>query len=84
MAGERFELAMEPTAIGLGSLNSNSETRMTVICDARLFYGRGGFDGYLNAVQLRKAHDVICPTTLNHTRLCSRTGQAGEVASKPH
>ena len=37
----RFELAMEPTAIGLVSLNSNSETHMTAICDARLIYGRG-------------------------------------------
>ena len=41
MAGVRFELAMEPTAIGLVSLNSNSETHMTAICDARLIYGRG-------------------------------------------
>ena len=52
MAGGRFELAMEPTAIGLVSLNSNSETHMTAICDARLIYGRGGFQGYLYAVQL--------------------------------
>ena len=35
MAGGRFELAMEPTAIGLVSLNSISETH-----DARLIYGR--------------------------------------------
>ena len=41
MAGGRFELAMEPTAIGLVSLNSNSDTHMTAICDARLIYGRG-------------------------------------------
>ena len=40
MAGGRFELAMEPTAIGLVSLNSNSETHIA-ICDARLIYGRG-------------------------------------------
>ena len=53
MAGDRFELAMEPTAIGLVSLNSNSETHMTAICDARLIYGRGGFHGYLYAVQLQ-------------------------------
>ena len=52
MAGSRFELAMEPTAIGLVSLNSNSETHVTAICDARLIYGRGGFHGYLYAVQL--------------------------------
>ena len=39
MAGGRFELAMEPTAIGLVSVNSNSETHMTAICDARLIYG---------------------------------------------
>ena len=32
---------MEPMAIGLGSLNSNSETHMTVVCDPRLIYGRG-------------------------------------------
>ena len=36
MAGGRFELAMKPTAIGLVSLSSNSETHMTAICDARL------------------------------------------------
>ena len=42
-----FELAMEPTAIALVSLNSNPETHMTAICDARLIYGRGGFHGYL-------------------------------------
>ena len=41
MAGGRFELAMEPMAIGLVSLNSNSETHMIAICDARLIYGRG-------------------------------------------
>ena len=34
----QFELAMEPMAIGLVSLNSNSETHMTAICDARLIY----------------------------------------------
>ena len=39
MAGGRFELAMEPTVIGLVSLNSNSETHMTAICDARLMGG---------------------------------------------
>ena len=32
---------MQLTAIGLDSLNSNSETHMTAICDARLIYGRG-------------------------------------------
>ena len=37
----QVELAMEPTAIGLVSLHSNSETHMTVICDARPIYGRG-------------------------------------------
>ena len=52
MAGGRFELAMEPTTIGLDSLNANSETHMTAICDARLIYGRGEFHGYLYAVQL--------------------------------
>ena len=41
MAGGRFELAMEPMVIGLVSLNSNSKTHMTAICDARLIYGRG-------------------------------------------
>ena len=52
MAGGSIELAMEPMAIGLVSLNSNSETHMTAICDARLIYRRGGFHGYLYAVQL--------------------------------
>ena len=52
MAGGRFELATEPTAIRLVSLNFNSETHMAAICDARLNYGRGGFHGYLYAVQL--------------------------------
>ena len=42
---------MEPMAIGLVSLISNSETHMTAICDARLLYGRGGFHGYSYAVQ---------------------------------
>ena len=47
MAGGRFELAMEPTAIGLVSLNSNSETYMTCdICDARLIHGRVDFTGF--------------------------------------
>ena len=41
MAGDRFELAMEPMAIGLVSLNSNTETHITAICDSRLIYGRG-------------------------------------------
>ena len=52
MAGGRFELATEPTATGLVSLNSISETHMTAICDARLIHGRCGFHGYLYAVQL--------------------------------
>ena len=52
MAGGRFELAIEPTAVGLVSLNSNSETLMTAICDARLIYGREGFHRYLYAVQI--------------------------------
>ena len=52
MAGSRCELAMEPTAIEMVSLNSNSETRMTAIFDARLIFRRGGFHGYLYAVQL--------------------------------
>ena len=52
MAAGRFKLAMEPMAIGLVSLNSNSETHMTVIFDARMIYGRGRFHGYLYAVQL--------------------------------
>ena len=43
---------MEPTAIGFVSPNSNSETHMTALCDARRIYGRGGFHGYLYAVQL--------------------------------
>ena len=43
----RFELAMEPTAIGLVSLNSNSEMHINARYDARLIYGRGGFHGYL-------------------------------------
>ena len=42
LAGGRFELAMQLTAIGLVSLNSNSETQAgPAICDARLIYGRG-------------------------------------------
>ena len=41
--GGRFELAMKLTAIGLGSLNSNSEPHMTAICDASLIYGSGWF-----------------------------------------
>ena len=50
MAGDRFELALEPTAIWLVSLNSNSEMHMTAICDPRLIYGRGGFHGYLSVM----------------------------------
>ena len=52
MAGGRFQLAMEPMAIGLVSLDSNSETHTTAICAARVIYGRGGFHGYLYAAQL--------------------------------
>ena len=54
MAGGRLELAMEPTAIGLVSLNSNSETHMIAIYDARLIYGRG----WISRV-------FICCATLN-------------------
>ena len=50
MAGGRFEFAMGPMAIELASLNSNSETYMTAIYDARLIYGRGGFHGYLSEI----------------------------------
>ena len=65
MAGGRFELAMEPTAIGLVLPNSNIceywrlfrvgnsiQVNAIYICDARLIYGRGGFHGYLYDVQL--------------------------------
>ena len=52
---------MEPTAIGLVSPNSNSETHMTAICDARLIYGRGGFHGYLCCAALMK-HRVLAET----------------------
>ena len=52
MADGRFELAMEPMAIGLVSLNPNSEMHMTAICDAQLIHGWGGFHGYLYAVEL--------------------------------
>ena len=41
MADGRFELVMEPTAIGWVSLNSNSETHI-----------KGGFHRYLYAVHL--------------------------------
>ena len=37
MAGGRFELAMEPTAIGLVSLNSNSEMHMAAISDFKFY-----------------------------------------------
>ena len=47
MAGGRFELAMEHTANGLVSHNSNSEMHMTAICDARLIHGRAGFHRYM-------------------------------------
>ena len=47
MVDGRFELAVEPTAIGLVSLTSNSETHINAICDARLIYDRSGFHGYL-------------------------------------
>ena len=52
MSGGRFGLAMEPMAIWLVSLNSNSETHMTALCDAKLIMGGGRFHGYLYAVQL--------------------------------
>ena len=39
LAGGRFELVMEPMAMGLVSLNSNSEMHMTAICDANLWEG---------------------------------------------
>ena len=38
---------MEPMAIRVGLIEFISEKRMTTICDARLIYGRGGFDRYL-------------------------------------
>ena len=44
MAGGRFKLPMEPTAIGLVSIDSNSETDMTAICDAGLIYHMGAVD----------------------------------------
>ena len=37
---------------GSSSLNSNAETLMTAICDARLIYRRGGFHEYLYALQV--------------------------------
>ena len=46
-ADGRFELAMEPMANGLVSLNPNSEKHVIAIRDARLIYGRGGFHRYL-------------------------------------
>ena len=52
MADGMFELAMEPTAIGLVLLNSKSETHIKARCDARLIYGKGWFHGYLYVVGL--------------------------------
>ena len=52
MADGKFELAMDPTAIGLVLLYSKSETHINAKCYARLIYGRGGFHGYLYAVGL--------------------------------
>ena len=54
LAGGRFEMVMEPTAIGLVSLISTSETHMTAICDARLIYGRGQISpGFISCGPLR-------------------------------
>ena len=52
MADGKFELAVEPTAVGLVLLNSKLETHINARCDARLIYGRGGFNEYLYAVGL--------------------------------
>ena len=52
MADGKFELAMEPMAIGLVLLNSKSEMHINARCDARLIYARGGFHGYLYVVGL--------------------------------
>ena len=58
MASGRFELAMEPMSIGLVSLNSNSETHMTVICDAR---GRLDLTGiYMLCSSCKRRNHVIC------------------------
>ena len=56
-------------AIGLVSLNSNSETHMTAICDARLIYGGGDFtgiyllwdfNGYFFSGNVDKNADSVC------------------------
>ena len=52
MVGGRLLPPDDRRPIGLVSLNSNSETLMTAIRDARLIMGGGGFHGYLYAVQL--------------------------------
>ena len=70
MAGGRLELAIEPMAIGLVSLNSNSETLITAICDARLIYGRG----WISQV-------FICCATLIAYHLCKCYGQIVKVGT---
>ena len=59
MAGCRFGLAMEPMAIRLVSLNSNSEMHMTACY--RLIYGRGGFHGYIYMKSLNAKRDIHRP-----------------------
>ena len=64
MVGGRFKLAMEPTAIGLDLLNSNSETHMTAICEARLIYGRGWISQvFICCAALTNAHLFFTPMT---------------------
>ena len=72
MAGGRFELAMEPTAIGSVSLNSNLETHMTVICDSRLIYGTGWI-----------ARVFICCATLNLKDVAVQHPSTGERERGP-
>ena len=45
MVDGRFELVMEPTAIGLVSLDSISEAHINARCNAMLSYGRVDFTG---------------------------------------
>ena len=80
----RFELAMQLTAIGLVSLNSNSETHMTAICDARLIYGRGRISpvfrscGHLTYLKLNCFMNV--PPTVSDVLCLSRVSQRGAFA----
>ena len=83
MTGGRFELAMEPEAIGLVSFNSNSEMHVTAICDARLIYRWGWITRVYASCAAVRGLIMGIDICLGDTYIDFHAVQSGKLRYKP-